>query len=527
MDDYLLLRFRDMLQDTIKQHNDIAEKNTKRPRVLWGWWKKESEEIPSSSLFDLYEDLENNKIPSFDIYFINSGTHEFYKSKLYRIHLKENLEQFLPGEANELCPAYYNNNPLYVWFEIGKLEKISSNELENFVFSTRNFTYSGSRKVSSTIAKERLGQPIDTTDFTFLEDNISFWFICKKENLRPISIKQFPGIFNKAYLAQGKYILHLSDLHFGDQHTYAIPKAKGGDVGKQTLIDSICRDLKVQNIRTTDVALVILSGDITCRASAHEFDEAVRFIDEVKHRFGLSSGQVMCIPGNHDIEWINEDGILNENAELNYRNFYRRVYNCDAEDSLIRINEFMINGHKLAIFGFNSCRLESKETAGIGYVGTEQLLLMEDFIGVNSDANYKIAVLHHHLLPVNYTEAYSTRQKNVSLLLDAEALIQRLIVNGVQTVLHGHQHQPYYSKIHRIIPFGVAGHEHGIDGYLNVIGGGSAGVNQANLNTIGRNTYQLLELNQREDGCLFLHVKLRVRNSDGAGYITGMEKDFL
>ena len=101
--------------------------------------------------------------------------------------------------------------------------------------------------------------------------------------------------------------------------------------------------------------------------------------------------------------------------------------------------------------------------------------------------------------------------------------MQCLITNGVKTVLHGHQHQPYFTQIRRIVPCGVAGHEEFIDGTLNIIGSGSSGVSQASLNSIGRNTYQLLSLHDKR-GEIQLKVKLRVRNSDGVGYIDGWDE---
>lgn len=522
MDDFLLLRFRDMLQDTIQRHNDIVEANASSPRVLWGWWKKETEIFPVPSISELREYLERDGHKNIStIFFVNSGTKKLYKADLYRIHYSPEIKPFIPGEANNLCPEYYNQNPLYAWFEVGKLNEIKPLELENYVFSTSNSTYNGNG--ISSISKVRVGQPIDTTEFSFLEDNISLWFICKKSNLQPTSITIFPNIYHKAYLTKGKYILHLSDLHFGKQHAYAIPNVRNGIIGKQTLVDSICRDLAVQNIPLSEIAVVLITGDLTCTANAQEFNEASRFIEEIKMRFNLGAGQVMCVPGNHDVEWINKEGILNEDAELNYRNFSRGIYNCDAESSLIRINEFLIGGRKVAVFGLNSCRVESQETAGIGYVGTEQIQLIEDYVRLNPDVYYKIALLHHHLLPVNYTESYSSIQKNVSILLDAEALMQNLISNGVRTVLHGHQHQPYFAQIRRLIPNGVAGNEFGVDGQLNIIGGGSAGAAQTYLNSIGRNTYQLLNFVE-DNGEVGLHITLRVRNSDGAGYVTGWEK---
>lgn len=528
MTNFLLLRFRDILQNTVDRHNDIIKSGNTNNRVLWGWWKKRTEAFPQT-LCEIKEHLDRKGTKTIStIFFINSDTKELYKANLFRILLETNMKSFCPPEAEDLCPKYYNETELYAWFEVGEIQLIRPIDLEDYVFSTRNSTYNGNGL--SAISKSRISQSIDTTDFSFLNDNISLWFICNKDDIRPTSIKTFPNIYHKTYATKGCYILHLSDLHFGSQHAYAIPNANNGIIGKQTLIDSICRDLLVQKISLSEIALILITGDITCTANAHEFNEATRFIEEMKQRFNLGAGQIVCVPGNHDVEWIDKSGVLNEDAELNYRNFSRNIYNCEADDSLIRINEFLIDGKKVAILGLNSCRVESRETAGIGYIGAAQMQLVEDFINSNLDLTYKIALLHHHLLPVNYTEAYSNDQKNVSILLDSEALMQTLISCKVQTVLHGHQHQPYFSQIRRFIPAGVAGSENGLDGSLNIVGGGSVGTSQAYLNSIGRNTYQLLKFVKKDENSgsdeYSLHVALRVRNSDAVGYITGWETTF-
>lgn len=281
--------------------------------------------------------------------------------------------------------------------------------------------------------------------------------------------------------------------------------------------------MAAQKIETHDIALVLISGDLTCTASPHEFNEAERFINDLKSRFGLSPVQIICIPGNHDIEWLDENTKLNEDAELNYRNFSKNIYNAEPNSLLGRFNEFYVGSHKIAVIALNSCRLESPKNAGMGYISPEQMRFITDFLKKDR-FNYKIAILHHHLLPVNYTEYYSTEKKSVSLTLDAEAVLQNLIKNNVDTVLHGHQHQPYYTQLHRFIPAGVAGDASEIEGKINVIGGGSVGVDISSLNSIGRNTYHLLEFVDGEDSALQIKITLRIRNASGSEYMTAWSK---
>lgn len=69
-----------------------------------------------------------------------------------------------------------------------------------------------------------------------------------------------------------------------------------------------------------------------------------------------------------------------------------------------------------------------------------------------NEFDYTIAMLHHHVLPVNFVEEFDFSDKKVSMLLDAESVISTLLGCGVNAILHGHQHQPYFSSIERIIP---------------------------------------------------------------------------
>lgn len=180
------------------------------------------------------------------------------------------------------------------------------------------------------------------------------------------------------------------------------------------------------------------------------------------------------------------------------------------------------------MIAFNSCRLESHENAGMGYISSEQFREAARLLSMEESFDYIIAMLHHHVLPVNFTEYYSSKSKAVSLLLDSEALQQFLVENNVDVVIHGHQHQPYYSQLRRVIPAGIAGGEKEIDNSVTVIGGGSAGVSIGSLNAIGRNTYHLMKIenNKENPSLLDLNVTLRTRNGNGSGFVTAFTKSF-
>ena len=524
----LLLRFRNInIEDTIEEHNNVVANNG--GKCLWGWWKKQQEPYPNNAISQIQKELQEavSNYGNGRVFLVDSGTKKIYMASLYQIHYDDSNNGTLPPTP-ELCPQYYRNTKHPAWFEIGQITDAKPKDLEQYVISSmtpiRTLSESG-----TSVSIERVGQPLDTTDFTFLKDDISLWILEKETGDNTHYITGFKSYDSKTYPTHGRYIIHLSDLHFGEKHDFAIPESGKNVVGKDSLVNALLADLSKQKIAFSDIALVLITGELTCKASPHEFHEAERFINELQDKLGLSPVQIVCVPGNHDVEWVDESANLNYEAELNYKNFSKNIYNVEPSQFLGRFSEFLINGKKIAVIAFNSCRLESHENAGMGYISSEQFREASRLLSMEEEPfHYIIALLHHHVLPVNFTEYYSSKSKAVSLLLDSEALQQFLVENNVDVVMHGHQHQPYYSQLRRVIPAGIAGGEKEIDNSVTVIGGGSAGVSIGSLNAIGRNTYHLMKIenNKENPSLLDLNVTLRTRNGNGSGFVTAFTKSF-
>ncbi|MCI0662644.1 MAG: TIR domain-containing protein [Acidobacteria bacterium] len=88
-------------------------------------------------------------------------------------------------------------------------------------------------------------------------------------------------------------ILHLSDLDF-DKEDDPI-----------TRLQPIVRDLKDREggLGFNQLDYLVISGDLTNRASAAEFERAHEFISELISQFGLSAARCVIVPGNHDLDW--------------------------------------------------------------------------------------------------------------------------------------------------------------------------------------------------------------------------------
>lgn len=502
----ILLRYRELTQGivTVDAHNEVCDKNN--GSALWGWWKKAKETFPDPILTEMAAEVVNSQ--NVLVYFINSDTGIFYKAPLKAIHYQAG-GKYIPAPKPELCPSYYNKKEAPAWFEIGRIEEVKAYELRDFVLSEENRT----TRHHDSIPREAIGQHI--RDIPFLEHPVSMWFLCPSSEVDFLGIHSVPNISKGSYNTKGKYILHLSDLHFGSNHAYRNPLAGAEPISKEMLIDELVEDIKSYKKEIYDnIGLVLITGDLTWCADPHEFSNAAQFIRQLKEEFGLGNEHIIVVPGNHDIEWLDKDGSIDRNAELNYRNFYREVYNANPNDELLKIACFKVGDENICIIAMNSCRLESKDNAGYGYIGSDQLRKIQKYFSEENDINYIIALLHHHILPVNYVEDYDPKSKSISMLLDSESVIQTLISYGVNTTLHGHQHQPYYSKLKRVIPGYIRdGKKTTLDGELSIIGGGSLGVKQQKVNLIGRNTYNIL---YREDG--ELKIITRIKSGSGTGF---------
>lgn len=88
-------------------------------------------------------------------------------------------------------------------------------------------------------------------------------------------------------------ILHLSDLHV----------EAGSDA--TTLLQPLAQDLcdKDEGLGVEHLDYLVVSGDLTNRATPEEFIAAREFLAKLIARFELTAQRVMIVPGNHDQAW--------------------------------------------------------------------------------------------------------------------------------------------------------------------------------------------------------------------------------
>ena len=203
-------------------------------------------------------------------------------------------------------------------------------------------------------------------------------------------------------------LFHCSDLHFGHP---AVPE-------QYEAMEALIQD------RRYDV--VAISGDLSQRARSGEFQRARAFI---KHAERVS--KVICIPGNHDVQWWKAPLGLGDERELFAT--YRRYIDEDIEPVL------RVPGVTLA--GLNtshgvvrqSLTWRLRDISIIGIVRGSQIeRLREVFAGSPAD-DVRVVVMHHNPVKGELSQRHG--------LKDTKRALGAFADMAVDLVLCGHDHQ--------------------------------------------------------------------------------------
>lgn len=206
----------------------------------------------------------------------------------------------------------------------------------------------------------------------------------------------------------GTRILHLSDLHFGKP---AVPAQ----------IDAI--EAFIQRERFQVVAI---SGDLSQRARAGEFQRAAAFIRDVK-----SVSSVIVVPGNHDVAWWHAPLGIGHRDRLteNYR-----AYVSEELEPVLRLPG-------LTMVGINTSHGVTRRTLTwnvrdisiIGDITRSQIERTRREFAASPPGDARVVVMHHN--PVKGELSQRHGLKHTKQILGAFAEM------NVEAVLCGHDHQ--------------------------------------------------------------------------------------
>lgn len=191
-------------------------------------------------------------------------------------------------------------------------------------------------------------------------------------------------------------IVHISDLHFGK-------------------VDKKMVDPLFKNLDEINPDLIIISGDLTQRASAKEYKEVSEFLKKLKHPF-------FVIPGNHDIPLYN----LFKRFVMPFKNYSKFV----SKD----LSPFY-SDDEIAVVGINSVR---RFCITSGKIGEKQLRKAEDILDTVGSNVVKIVVSHH---PFDLPHSKNTHHKVThKVVARGKISMKRLAEKKVDVFLSGHLH---------------------------------------------------------------------------------------
>jgi 3',5'-cyclic AMP phosphodiesterase CpdA len=203
-------------------------------------------------------------------------------------------------------------------------------------------------------------------------------------------------------------VFHCSDLHFGSP---AVPEQYEA---MEALIDEYNYDV------------VAISGDLTQRARAGEFQRARAFIKHAEE-----TSKVICIPGNHDVAWWKAPLSVGDPERMlaNYK-----TYIAEEIEPVLHVPGATFVGlntsHGVTL---DTLTWRLRDISIIGIVTREQIERLRKVFAESPAGNARVVVMHHN--PVKGELSQRHGLKHTSRVLGAFADM------GVDLVLCGHDHQ--------------------------------------------------------------------------------------
>lgn len=455
----IALRFRDTTPDvdTIDKHQELIRR---QGAVWWGWWRKNSESDHRALLESLCKSSAQGSL-----FIIDRSTKRLFIAAYFKVSVRGD------DVDDGRIPEYYRGqkNLVAAWFLLKYITAVPQYD-------------------------ERLGERIG--DATLLD-------------LRDPEVKRHLSVSRET---SRSFILHLSDLHFGQDYGFLRDEGTAA-VGetRTTLTKSLMADLGRVDA-ADDVGLVLVTGDLTTKGDWSDQTRAniLGEFTALTNALGLSNQDIVCLPGNHDIVRYSENSStdvvvssvnnqMSMRHEREYRTFLEELTGRPWRSPLNYLHRVQFAERCVTICVLNSCTITATQWTEYGYVGTSGLDVLRQLSMENEpSSSLKIVALHHHVVPVASIEAPNA--KGVSLTLDAMSLLDAALDNGVHMVIHGHQHQARLTTYGRVAMNGQRQTKSVI-----VVSGGSTGA--LRLPASERNTYSLIRPSPNDVGLMIRELR--------------------
>ncbi len=288
------------------------------------------------------------------------------------------------------------------------------------------------------------------------------------------------------------WILHVSDAHLGKSREWQYLDAMKRDVleeRERSTTQAVLRSTLHSLAQWPDVEkfdAVVFSGDITNGAAEDGYKAFESLLAELGSKHP-GNERIVVVPGNHDVDWNTDPG-----SKDRYKLFQKYVRDKGFVTPLLDGSDFHAAGkldptakppfleHEdfvlVALNSSNYCGTDEIETGpgvnwdrvlrltlpktrkaaeseikklkklrrhDIARISGDQLSALTNFLESKNllpkpeDGRPRIAVLHHHLLPVSTREEIKTFE-SVTNLNEVRSTLRDL---GFRVVLHGHKHE--------------------------------------------------------------------------------------
>jgi 3',5'-cyclic AMP phosphodiesterase CpdA len=203
-------------------------------------------------------------------------------------------------------------------------------------------------------------------------------------------------------------VFHVSDLHFGWP---AVPEQ----------IEAIEEIIQVGKFE-----VVAISGDLTQRARAGEFQRAAAFLRDVR-----KVSKVITVPGNHDVAWWKAPLGLSDKSKV-YAN-YRKFIDSNLEPVLHVPGATFVGINTAHGVTLRTLTWNLRDLSIIGDIHKKQLDEAKEIFEKSPPGDARVIVMHHN--PVRGELSQRHGLKNTQKILGSFAEM------GVDLVCSGHDHQ--------------------------------------------------------------------------------------
>lgn len=233
-------------------------------------------------------------------------------------------------------------------------------------------------------------------------------------------------------------LLHLSDMHI----------EKGDDPFKIN-VDKMIQ--AITSVSSADECIIVISGDLASSGNGKEYNYVSSLIGAIRKKLGecvfqRKNIEVLCVPGNHDIDFSKmnvqletiknayNQNKINEMTSCylnNMKGFYgfANRFGCFKEDDckIISRKELVFDEKKISFVMLNSAPFSllggDAQDMGHHFLTDEQINLVEEL----ANANINVLVMHHSI------EWFSPSCKEK---------LRKIISRKYSLVMTGHEHTP-------------------------------------------------------------------------------------